>query len=174
MGCKEQASTPRLADCLKGLHQIPGRKSFLTVQLTSYTLQKLLRWKGHLRLVIPWRSHQVWQRIGLELRALSTAKADVKYKWRWKIKQSTYWCPWRSKAVPCCPPISQTIMVWSKLPENKSWCSSSQAKHRMLPAHINRARLIDKISCRLKLCGMKLTKKKDGVLSTWMSFESCN
>ena len=45
----------------------------------------------------------------------------------------SYKCPWSSKAVPCCPPISHTIMDSSKLPENNNRFSGSQARARTLP-----------------------------------------
>jgi len=47
--------------------------------------------------------------------------------------QFSYRCPWSSKAVPCCPPISHTIMDSSKLPENNNRFSGSQARARTLP-----------------------------------------
>lgn len=45
----------------------------------------------------------------------------------------SYKCPWSSNAVPWFPPISQMIIDWSKLPENRSLLSGSHAKARTLP-----------------------------------------
>lgn len=48
-------------------------------------------------------------------------------------KSKPYICPWSSKAVPFCPPMSQTIIDSSKLPENNSFDSASQASDLTLP-----------------------------------------
>lgn len=66
-------------------------------------------------------------------------------------KSITYECPCSSNAVPLLPPISQTMIDWSKLPENRSFLFLSQHKLLTLPVvNTNQSKLY-KISAKSKL-----------------------